>query len=110
MTPERARRSRGFTLIEVVIAAGILALIGALVGGSFGRAVDAREQGEHIAQHYHQMRGAVLRMSKELQSAYISEHRDCYEARTRTLFRLTAGSNGGRLDFTSFSHYKTRAD
>lgn len=104
------QRSRGFTLIEVVIAVSILGLIGTLVAGTFSRALDGREQAEEITSHYHQMRQAVLRIGKELQMAYISEHRDCNDPRTRTIFRASSVSNGMRLDFTSFSHYKTRAD
>ena len=88
----------------------ILGFIGTLVFGTFARALDAREQAEEITTHYHQVRQAMLRMSREIQMAYLSEHRDCDDPRTRTIFKGGSSSGGMRLDFTSFGHYKMHAD
>ena len=49
-------------------------------------------------------------MSREISQAFISEHRFCDDPRTRTLFAGKRASNGMRLDFTSFSHFKIGAD
>ena len=106
----RRSQPRGFTLAEAVVAVTILGMIGSLVFGSFGRALDGRDEAEVVSQHYHQVRQAMLRMARELQMAFISEHRDCDDPRTRTLFRADSGSHGTRLDFTSFSHFKMNAD
>lgn len=102
--------SRGFTLLEGVIAITILGLIGALTFGTFARAMDARERAESINERYRQLRQAMLRMAREIQMAYVSEHRDCDDPHTKTLFRGKRKSGGSRLDFTSFSHYKLQAD
>jgi general secretion pathway protein J len=101
---------RGFTLIEVSISIAILALIGVVTYGTFARAMDARDRAGKITGHYHQIRQAMLRMGRELEMAYLSEHKDCDDPRTDTLFVSRNAGSGMRLDFTSFSHTKTRAD
>ena len=52
----------------------------------------------------------MLRMSREISMAFLSVHKDCQEPRSQTMFRGKREINGMRLDFTSFSHYKLRAD
>lgn len=106
----QTRRARGFALTEVIISVAILGLMGALVAGTFGRALDAREQAERTTARYHQVRQAMLRMSREIEMAFLSAHRNCSEPRVKTIFKSSSGTAGTRLDFTSFSHYKLRAD
>ena len=100
----------GFTLMETLIAMAIMGMIGLLSFGTFSGAIAAREKAEKITSHYHQMRQALQRMSREISMAYISEHRDCDEPSTKTIFKGETSSNGMRLDFTSFSHVKTQVD
>jgi general secretion pathway protein J len=107
---EAPRQSRGFTLFEIMIAVAILGLIGVLSMGVVGRAMDGRERAEEITDYYHGIRQAMLRMSREIEMSYVSLHRDCEDARTRTIFASGHSSGGMRLDFTAFSHYKVRAD
>lgn len=101
---------RGFSLAEAIVAISILGLIGILVFGTFARAMNARDQAEEITSHYHQVRQGMLRMTRELQMAFISHHRDCDEPRTKTIFKAKGSGSGTRIDFTSFSHYKLSAD
>ena len=104
------KRENGFSMLEVVVAVALLALMGGVTFGIFGKVMDARERSETISRHYHQIRQAMLRMSREIQMAYISEHRYCEEPRSRTIFATESSSYGMRLDFTGFSHYKLMAD
>ena len=106
----RSANQRGFTLAEAVIAVTILGLMGTLVAGTFGRALDGRERAEAISTHYHEVRQAMLRMSRELEMAYLSFHVNCEEPHYKTIFRTEGASGGQRIDFTSFSHYKISAD
>ena len=101
---------RGFTLAETLIAVAILGLIGTLSFGTFIGAVNSQERAQEVSDKYHQVRQAMLRMSREISQAFISEHRFCEDPRTRTIFKGERASNGMRLDFTSFSHFKMRAD
>ncbi|MEZ0314776.1 MAG: type II secretion system protein GspJ [Myxococcota bacterium] len=103
-------RQRGFTLFEIMIAVGILGFIGMLTFGVVGRSMDGRERAEQITTHYHGVRQAMLRMSREIEMAYVTAHRDCEDPRTRSIFASANASGGMRLDFTAFSHYKVRAD
>ena len=86
------------------------ATIGVLSFGTFASAVQSQERAEAVSDKYHQIRQALLRMSREISQAFISEHRFCDDPRTRTLFVGERSSNGMRLDFTSFSHFKIGAD
>ena len=97
-------------MIEVVVAMSILGLIGGVAFGVFGKIVDARDRSEKISSHYHQIRQAMLRISRELQMAYLSDHYYCEDPRNKTIFASDSNSYGDRLDFTSFSHYKLTAD
>ena len=72
--------------------------------------MDARERTLGVTDHYHQVRQSMLRMTREIQSAFLSEHRDCEDPQNKTIFLGKRSSNGMRLDFTSFSHFKIRSD
>lgn len=103
--------ARGFSLAETLIAVVILTMMGMLTYGALARATRARERSENIALHYHQIRQALERMARELSSAFLSAHRYCDEPRSQTLFQTRPnGSQGDRLNFTSFSHVKIGAD
>lgn len=106
----RTRHMRGFTLAEALITVAILAMIGALTFGTFAHAIDARDRATAITDRYHQIRQAMLRMTREISVAFLSVHKDCSEPRTNTVFLGKRASNGMRLDFTSFSHFKMKAD
>ena len=111
MTPTHfSKKARGFTLAETLIGVAILGLIGTLSFGTFASAVHSQERAEAVSDKYHQIRQALLRMSREISQAFISEHRFCEDPRTDTLFVGQRASNGMRLDFTSFSHFKIGAD
>ncbi|MEL6547650.1 MAG: prepilin-type N-terminal cleavage/methylation domain-containing protein, partial [Myxococcota bacterium] len=104
------RNERGFTLAEVMIALSIMALIGTLTYGVFNRTLAAREQANRITEHYHMVRQAMLRMSREVSMAFITPFKDCEDPRTETQFIGDRSGSSHRLDFTSFGHFKTRAD
>jgi general secretion pathway protein J len=96
--------------METLVAMGVFALIGMLTYATFSRQVEARQRADAIATRYHEVRQAMQRMATEISMAYISAHRDCDEKRTQTIFKSDRAGGGMRLDFTSFSHVKMRAD
>ncbi len=95
------RPPRGFTLVEVLIAVAITAVIGAMVAGSFQQIDHAARIAEDQAERTAGARMALTRLSHELAEAYISEHYDHLRYRDRpTLFR----GEGDRLLFTTMAH------
>lgn len=88
----------------------ILGVIGALTFGAFGRTMDARDAAETITHRYHELSQGLLRMSREIQMSYITEHRDCDDPRSRSIFKTRRSGGSTRLDFTSFGHFKISGD
>jgi general secretion pathway protein J len=102
----RPSRSRGLTLLEVLVSVGILALVVTLVYGAFDGMQRTRVGIEHIDDRYHQGRQALARMSREIQSAFLSLHQSqLLTAQVRTtMFVGTDQGTLDRIDLTSFSH------
>lgn len=102
-----ARSPRGFSLLEVMIAIAITAVIGAMAAGVFQQvdhaATVARQQGERYAG----ARLALTRLSRELSMAFLSEHYDRARFRDRpTLFK----GEGDQLLFTTMAHVRLVQD
>lgn len=99
--------SRGFTLVELLIAVGITATIGLMTLGAFQQVdrakVITREQGDRYAA----ARSALSRLSREVSMAFLSENYDHKRYRDRpTLFV-------GREDellFTTMAHQRLYRD
>ena len=98
-------RGRGFTLIEVMIAAAITAVIGTLVAGSFSRAARSRDLAQAQDERVTGARVALSRMAREVQEAFVSDHYDHKRFRQRpTLFE---GKDRGEQDdllFVTMAH------
>ena len=106
----RRRLQRGLTLLEVMVSIGILAVIASLIYGAFDGMRRSRESITRKGDRYHEGRSAIARMSRELQSAFISLHRPPEGSNVsirQTLFVGTTRAPVDRVDFTSFSHRRT---
>ena len=105
------RTARGVTLIEVMIAVGITAVIGVMVTGSFQRTYAARDLAEAQDERFSSARVALTRMARELSEAFLSDHYDRKHAREPlTVFR---GKDGGERDdllFATMSHARLARD
>jgi general secretion pathway protein J len=102
-----ARAHRGFSLLEVMIAIAITAVIGAMAAGVFQQidhaASGAREQGERYAA----ASLALTRLSRELSMAFLSEHYDRARYRDRpTLFK----GQQDQVLFSTMSHVRLVQD
>jgi general secretion pathway protein J len=98
--------NRGLTLLEVLVSISILALIGTLIYGALDGMQRSRKGLARINDRYHQGRGAISRMSRELQSAFLSLHQPPVQAQVvrATSFVGTSSTPYDRVDFNSFSH------
>lgn len=107
----RGLAARGFTLIEVMVAISITAVMGAMLVGAFQRAYRARELTEQQEDRYAGARVALTRMAREISMAFLSEHYDHRRFRERpTLFRGQDSGDRDTLLFTTMSHERLVRD
>jgi general secretion pathway protein J len=106
----RARRRRpgllGFTLIEVVISISILAFITMLLYGAFAALKRSKDGLARVQDRQREARLAMARITRELQSAYLSAHAPLNQAmiQQKTQFKGERGTPADRLDFTAFAN------
>jgi general secretion pathway protein J len=105
-------RSRGLTLLEVMVAVAILAMVSVLIYGAFDGMSRSKKSLERMGDRYHQGRAAMARITSELSSAFLSLHQPLTQQQIRriTIFVGTHSLPIDRLDFTSFSHRRLSRD
>lgn len=64
------RRSRGFTLIEVVVAIGLLAVVMTIVYSAFSRSIDVTRETAEVTERVRQVQVITERLVDELSAAY----------------------------------------
>jgi general secretion pathway protein J len=103
---------RGFTLLELFIAIGILASITLLIYGAFAGMKQTRDGLQRVSDRYREGRIAMSRISQELQSAYLSSHLpiNAQLAVVQTAFIGTRGTPADRVDFNTFAHRRLDRD
>jgi len=107
----RHRFHRGFTLIEVMIAISITAVIGAMTLGAFQRTQALRQAVEEQDERVSGARTALSRMAREVTGAFVSEHYDRRRYRDRpTLFRGKDGGGRDDLLFATMDHVRSLRD
>lgn len=106
--PRRRARARGLTLIEVLVSIAILALIGTLIYGAFDGMSRSRRGISRINERYHQGRGALSRIARELQSAYLSRHAPLDKNAAVWLTGFVGSAE--RVDFNAFAHRRLGAN
>lgn len=105
------RQARGFTLMELMISIGILAIIAGLVYGAFSPIWQAREEVEIQADRYHAIRLAMERMRRDISMAFISDRYDYKNYRERpTHFVGEHAGNRDTLRFTTLAHGRLYVD
>ncbi|HTB71818.1 MAG TPA: type II secretion system protein GspJ [Polyangiaceae bacterium] len=100
------------TMIEVVVAIGILAMVGVLIHGTID-SLSRGKKGEGLrAERVHEGREALQRIVRDLSSAYISMHVPTIQAlqTEKTAFVGRRGGQFDRIDFASFAHRRTDRD
>jgi general secretion pathway protein J len=106
------RSQRGFTLLEVMVSVGIIAMIGVLIYGAFMGMSRSKNSMGHIADRYQQGRQAIERMSRELSAAFVSTHKPITQVQTvrQTAFIGRDHSTSDRVDFTAFANRRLSAN
>ena len=101
---------RGFTLMEVMIAVAITALMGTMVAMAFQTGFHAKEVVEGEADHYRMLRTAMNRMAREIGSAYVSDRYDATRYRDQNDRPTNFVGEQDRLLFTTFAHQRLYTD
>lgn len=96
------RWQRAFSLLEILIAASLLAVIGALLAQSLSSSIEAKDAIEATSNRYHLVRASMSRMVDEISMAYLSNHKPL----SGTIVRAVTGFKGerDRIDMTGFGY------
>ena len=100
---------RGMTLIEIMIAISILAIVIGMAWGSFGMVSTQQERIQGINDRLHEVEQAVNRMVRDLSTAFMTTHG---LDDTQVMIRYKTGFLGDkdRLDFTSMGYVRMFKD
>jgi general secretion pathway protein J len=104
------RRSRGFTLIEVLVAVSIVAMVTTLVWGSFRDTFRTKSAIEAQSGRYRTVRIALERMARDLSMAYLSQNEDTSQPERRTRFYGKRNTDVDELRFSYFGHQRLYED
>jgi general secretion pathway protein J len=100
----RAARARGFTLLEVLVAVGLMGILSLLMYESIALTFKTREQIARIEELNHSARVALRKITTDVSMAYLSNHVNRDEPASETLFMGTEDS----LLFSSLGHERRR--
>jgi general secretion pathway protein J len=104
MRPRRHQpAAAGFTLIEVLLAVGIVVTITTLLWGSFGSTFRIKRNTERAGERYHTIYLALDRMARDVSLAYLSLNELPSTVDRHTYFRYAPGMDS-RLDFSYMGH------
>jgi len=95
----------GFTMVEVMVAMGILSMVGALVYGTIVVTLEAQRSVGLITERYHAGRVAISKMSRDLGCAFLSKHISILERNRETVFL----GDEDKVTFTYLGHFRWRA-
>jgi general secretion pathway protein J len=105
----RSRQQRGFTLIEIMLALALMAFLTSLLWGTFAQTAKVKMRIEKAQDRTHTVRVALMRMSREIEMAFVSFEATGTQDR-RTMFSGISHSDYDELRFSWFGHMRMRAD
>lgn len=109
MSPLLHRRSsEGMTLIEIMIAVAIMAIVTTVVYSGFSQTTKTQERVVKRSERQHAVQQTLSRMVREIEMAYVSVHFNPSETlqTMRTTFACKDKGDSDRLDMTAFSHVR----
>jgi general secretion pathway protein J len=104
------RRESGFTLLEVMLAITIMSFMTALLWGSFSRTAQIKQRTEAGQDRVHAARVALMRITREIEMAYMSNSFNIGLQERRTMFIGAPHADFDELRFSWFGHQRLRAD
>lgn len=105
----RGAARAGFTLIEVIVALGILTVIGMLAWGALSGALQARDYLESGDELDRSARLSLARISRELSLAFLTNNTSATDT-YKTVFVAKDGDGTDQIWFSTMSHRRTVRD
>jgi general secretion pathway protein J len=104
----RARRLRGFTLLELIVSVTVLAFVTMLLYGAFSGMKHTRDGLTRVQDRYREGRTALARIVRDLESAYISQQLPINQslAVLKTAFIAKQSTPADRIDFNTFTNIR----
>jgi general secretion pathway protein J len=109
----RARRARSaVTLIEVMVAMTIIAIVSTLLYTGFTQTASNKKRIESEMERHHEIRMGLERMARDLSMAFVSAqlNPDGSLQSVKTAFVGKEAGGGSRIDFTAFAHQRLYRD
>ena len=105
----RKPTARGFTLVEVLMALGLLLVIGTAVAQSMALSFETKDKVTQVNDRYHEGRVIVSRIARELRMAFLRAEvpRESREEEPAVITRFKGEEN--ELYFASTSHVRIYA-
>ncbi len=105
-------RGLGMTMVEVMVAIAVLAMIAVLIHGVIQSLSRGKKGEEQRADRAHEGREAIQRIVRDLSAAYLSLHVPSVQALVtgKTAFVGRTSIPFDRVDFTAFAHMRTDRD
>ena len=101
MRRQPATQAAGFTLIEIMLALALLVLVTSLVWGTYAQTARVKQRVEKAQDRTHTMRVALMRMSREIEMAFVTHEATGTQER-RTMFSGTSHNEFDELRFSWF--------
>jgi general secretion pathway protein J len=102
--------SGGFTLIEIMLALALMAFVTSLVWGTFAQTQKIKTRIEAAQDRTHTVRVALMRMTREIEMAFLSDSEIGGAQDRRTMFAGSSHNDFDELRFSWFGHQRMRAD
>jgi general secretion pathway protein J len=110
MTMRSQRKTQhGFTLVEIMLALALMALLTSILWGTLAQTAKVKRRIEQAQDRTHTVRVALMRMSREIEMAYVAFEATGTQER-RTMFSGTSHNDFDELRFSWFGHLRFRAD
>jgi general secretion pathway protein J len=108
----RRSRQSGVTLIEMMVAMAILAIVATLMYTGFSQTSRNKKRIEAELDRAHEVRMGVERMARELSMAFVSAQANPDQSLqvVTTAFIAKEAGGGSQIDFASFSHKRLYRD
>jgi general secretion pathway protein J len=93
-----------------MLALALMALVTSLLWGTFSQTAKIKKRIEATQDRTHTVRVALMRMSREIEMAFLSESEPVGTQEKRTMFAGSGHSDFDELRFSWFGHQRMRAD